>query len=165
MPRQITLQEWERKRAYEPANDADAVPPWVKRKLRLLVDEDIGAELVARLSRDKRFKIFRLRPGSSDADLWREARRRGAVLLTGNWRDFWPENQYRIQDCPGLIAVTGRTVRERSQAFEYALNESTVFEDNARWGTCRDMKIKATPTGKLQVKRYYQEGEIVVDNF
>lgn len=132
-------------------------PPRVKRKLKMLADEDIGSGIVHWLSLHKRIKLIQSPRGRSDDDVWADARRQKAVLLTGNRRDFWDDGRFPIQECPGLIVVVGSTEDERFRALQFALSyDEPIMDDNARWGTCRDLKIKVTPTGAVHEKRYVE---------
>lgn len=144
----------------------DDLPPMVRRKLVVLVDEDLSGAVLKWLEGDRRFRVLRLPAGTPDDALWHEARRHRAVLITGNARDFWSEQRFHIQHCPGLVVLVGKTAAERLRALQQAIAYSTLLEDNARWATCRDMKIKAVPNGDLIVHRYYaHEAAIRIDPF
>jgi hypothetical protein len=144
----------------------EELPPRVHRKLALLVDEDLGGAVLHWLESDRRFRVLRLPAGTNDDVLWHEARRRRAVIISGNVRDFWGEQRFHIQQCPGLLMLVGRTDKERLRALRRAIATSALLEDNARWATCRDMKIKAAPDDGLVVHRYYaHEAAIRIDPF
>lgn len=164
MLRLISGDVWE---TLYPRDDADDdLPPLVRRKLVVLVDEDLSGTVLQWLESNRRFRVLRLPAGTPDDVVWHEAQRQRAVIISGNARDFWSEQRFHIQQCPGLLVLVGSTDTERLRALRRAVATSALLEDNARWGTCRDMKIKAAPAGDLVVRRYYaNEAAIRIDPF
>ena len=165
MPKVVTEDAWEREQDSDASTrDSTPEPPRTRRKVDMVFDEAVEAEVSDAYRRSKTIRGVRLRPGLDDDDVWAEAKKRKAVLVSLDRKDFYSERKYPIQTCPGLIVLAGRTAAEHAQAFRHALAKVEVITEHQIWGSSRDMKIRASPGGAVQVKRFI-EGRIVVDNY
>jgi predicted nuclease of predicted toxin-antitoxin system len=159
MPRMISLEAFEMEVEDDPtARDAGSEPPRVRRKVPILLDENLAdPEVVQMLGRKKKnLKVRTVPAGTPDEQVWAQAKSLRAVVLTADRHDFWDDRKYQLQDCPGLVVLTGKTTRDHLQALSHALEKSPLLDDRQRYGTSRDMKIKASPAGAVQVKRFIQ---------
>ncbi len=131
------------------------------RKLRLLADENLEAELVSFVDSIEGFRSIRLQAGLDDRALWNEARRRGHAILSADI-DFWNDRLYPLRDCPGLIIVAGSTGKDRATAFlSAAVRWDLVRKHRAIPDFMHGLKIMARPNG-TSGKFWSVDGDMVI---
>jgi predicted nuclease of predicted toxin-antitoxin system len=119
--RRLTFQQWEEEQraAYSAwdrtvrALDRVHGPP---RKVRLLVDENLGDDFARFVSGEPGYKGVTESKGRKDPDLWDLARQRHLAILTAD-RDFWNDRVYPLAQCPGVILLVGGSERDLVVAF------------------------------------------------
>ena len=90
-----------------------------KRKVPLLLDENMEAEVLAELRGVSYLEVRVGRAGASDEMVWAEARRtRQAIVTTDN--DFWDDYDFPLMQSPGLIIVGGRNADEKTKSLATA---------------------------------------------
>jgi hypothetical protein len=102
-----------------------------KRKVPLLLDENLEAEFVRDLLTVKDFRVAVGTPGTSDDTLWDEARRSKAILVTSDM-DFWDDRRFPIAQSPGVIIVAGRSADDKMYSFALAV---------VSWGIIKHWRI------------------------
>jgi predicted nuclease of predicted toxin-antitoxin system len=111
--RRLTIAQWADEQQSRDAGWAKSArsaaerrgPP---RKLKLLVDENLGADFANYVSSVSSLRGYPSPLGIADEDLWELAWQRKIPLLTGD-RDFWDDQRYPLQRCPGVIVLLGST--------------------------------------------------------
>ena len=128
-----SVDEWERERREQDPDWDRFVRQFErirgpKRKVPLLLDENIEAEFVDELRAVKDFRVAVGKPGASDSDLWNEARRSKAVLVTTD-RDFWDDRKFPLAQSPGVIIVSGRSADDKLYSFTLAVVRWGIIEN------------------------------------
>src|SRR5689334_22422653 len=123
--KRISYEDWiERLRERDPGWDR-----WVrdfentrgpKRKVPLLLDENMELEVVAELREVKDFRIIVGRRGASDEIIWSEARRLKAIIVTSDM-DFWDDRKYPLPQSPGVLIVSGGSAAKKIEALAFAV--------------------------------------------
>jgi predicted nuclease of predicted toxin-antitoxin system len=122
--RRITLAEWiEQQRARDPGWDR-FVDDFIrargpKRKVPLLLDENLEADLAAQLRTVDYLKVTIGWLQASDEMVWGEARRTKQVIVTTD-EDFWNDRKYPLAQSPGVIIVAGRSAEEKVESLAVA---------------------------------------------
>jgi len=122
--RKKSYNEWEDE---QPRRDPDwdrrvrevAKLPSTKRKVPLLLDENLEAQIVAELSAVRGFRVA-VAPGETeDPKLWELARRTKALLVTCDL-DFWNDRRYPLAQSPGVIIGRGKTASHKIESLAMA---------------------------------------------
>lgn len=132
MPRERSFEEWEQEQR-------DRDPGWdrfirdfekvrgPRRKVRLLLDENLEAEFIAEIRAVGDFRVTVGRPGLKDQALWDQARAMKAILVTTDG-DFWDDRKYPLPLSPGVVIVSGQTASEKIYTFAVAMGSWDVTE-------------------------------------
>jgi predicted nuclease of predicted toxin-antitoxin system len=128
-----SLDEWEREQRKLDPNWDRSVRAFQKmrgpkRKVPLLIDENIEAELIAELQAVKDFRVSVGRPRASDKQLWNEARHTRAILVTADM-DFWDDRKFPLAQSPGVIIVSGRSADDKLYSLTLAMVEWDIVEN------------------------------------
>ncbi|MFI5258778.1 MAG: DUF5615 family PIN-like protein [Candidatus Limnocylindrales bacterium] len=111
--RRLNLAEW---RSEREASD----PSWAReereaaqrhgppRKVRFLVDENLGDNFAQYVSSVPGFRGITAPSGVDDKTLWALAWQKKIAILTAD-HDFWDDHRYPLQRCPGVILLVGPT--------------------------------------------------------
>ncbi len=120
-----------------------------KRKVPLLLDENLEAEFVRDLLTVKDFRVAVGTPATSDDTLWDEARRSKAILVTSDM-DFWDDRKFPIAQSPGVIIVQLRP-RGGLVGHHQALANTALL--------ARGIKLKSSREGV--VGKYWDGGSVI----
>jgi predicted nuclease of predicted toxin-antitoxin system len=167
VPRNIDYDAWvEKKRRLDPnferrvAESERVTGP--KRKVPLLLDQNIESEIVDTLrSLRAYFRVHRLPDGADDDRLWSEARRAKLLLVTADGSDFWRDHTFPIHESPGLVVLKGRTATDKSMAMGRAFANLGIIPIYRREGpgVLDGLKARCGPDGGTA--RWFQHGEVV----
>jgi Domain of unknown function (DUF5615) len=162
--KQCSFDEWEREQR-------ERDPDWdryvrefekirgPKRKVPLLLDENLEAEFVRDLLTVKDFRVAVGTPGTSDDTLWDEARRSKAILVTSDM-DFWDDRRFPIAQSPGVIIVAGRSADDKMYSFAFAVVSWGIIK---HWRILpfwlRGIKLKSSREGV--VGKYWDGGSVI----
>jgi predicted nuclease of predicted toxin-antitoxin system len=164
MPRERSFEEWEQEqRARDPdwdrrIRDFQRVRG-PRRKIPLLLDENLEAEFVDDLRTVRDFRVTVGNPGSDDQALWDQARAMHAILVTTDG-DFWDDRNFPLARSPGVIIISGQSASEKTYTFAMAMVSWDVIDGWRKvpnW--LRGIKLKATREG---VTGKYWDGTSVV---
>jgi predicted nuclease of predicted toxin-antitoxin system len=119
--RRLTFEQWaaEQKALYPSYDRAVREigrlhgPP---RKVRLLVDENLGDDFARFVSSQPGYRGETAAKRLKDPPLWSIARKRNLALLTAD-HDFWNDRQYPLAQSPGVIVLVGASEGDRAVAF------------------------------------------------
>jgi predicted nuclease of predicted toxin-antitoxin system len=164
-PKRIALDEWiELQRAEDPRFDRH-VEEFLrtrgpKRKVPLLLDENLEAELIAELRSIDFLKVTVSQPGIPDDAVWAEARRSKLVIVTGD-EDFWDDHRFPLARSPGVIIVAGRNAEQKSDSLATVFGMWSIQENWRRAPYFLDgCKVKASSSGVSG--RLYYEGQVIL---
>jgi len=99
-----------------------------KRKVPLLLDENLEAEFVDEVRAVKDFRVAVGPRGVGDETLWDEARRSKAILATAD-TDFWDDRKYPLAQSLGVIIVSGRLAEDKVHGFALAMGSWAIIEN------------------------------------
>jgi len=165
--KRITLDQWiDQQRAEDPQFDrhADEFARFTgtKRKVPLLLDENLEAEFVAELQSVEFLKVTISRPGISDEAVWAEARKAKQVIVTGD-EDFWDGHRFPLAQSPGVIILAGRDAEQRIDSLATAFGVWSIKENWRRAPYFLDgSKLKASSTG-VSGKHYF-DGQVITSD-
>jgi predicted nuclease of predicted toxin-antitoxin system len=164
MPRERSFEEWEQEQR-------ERDPGWnrhirdfekargPKRKVPLLLDENLEAEFVDDLRTVKDFRVTVGKPGIDDRALWDQARAMQAILVTTDG-DFWDDRNFPLAQSPGVIIISGRSASEKTHTFAMAMVSWDVINTWRKVpGWLLGIKLRAT---QEDVRGKYWDGTSVV---
>jgi predicted nuclease of predicted toxin-antitoxin system len=119
-----------------------------KRKLPLLLDENLEEALRSELRSVGRFRVIERPPSTDDRALWQDAKKKSAVLVTSDSSDFWNDRKYPVHLSPAILILKGKTAEEKLFAFVLGLltwRMEQVYRVDPSFMTT--LKIKASAEG------------------
>ena len=164
MPARCTYDEW---LARYPERDPDfasaTAPPSTKRKIRILLDEDVDG-LAESVGSRKRLRMERRAPkGASDDEVWRLAIQHNLAIVTGNKRDFWKEDKFPLVQSPGIVVVGGKNNVERLRSLDHILSQSWLLADvGSSPQAPRYTRIRAVPDGSVVTTEFWDAANDVI---
>jgi predicted nuclease of predicted toxin-antitoxin system len=119
-----TLDEWFeaeklRDATLDRATNAFMAMSGPRRKVPLLLDENMEADVLAELRGVEYLKVTVGRAGASDEMVWAEAKRTRQVIVTTD-NDFWDDHEFPLMQSPGVIIVSGRNADEKIKSLATA---------------------------------------------
>jgi predicted nuclease of predicted toxin-antitoxin system len=151
-PSRKSFEEWEaEQRARDPNWDrfvkAFQQVRGPKRKVPLLMDENLEADFVAEIQAVDYLRVSVGKAGVSDETVWQHARRIKAVLVTADL-DFWDDHRFALQQSPGVIIVAGKSAEEKVDSLATAFGLWGIAENWRKVPNWLDgCKIKASRAG------------------
>lgn len=133
-----------------------------KRKVPLLLDENLELDFVAELRSVDYLKISLARPGASDEMIWAEAQRTRQLIVTAD-EDFWDDHAFPLSKSPGVVILAGRTAEEKIECLAIAF---AIWQIRANWRRAPyfldGCKLKASTNGVIG--KHIFDGQIVLSN-
>ena len=165
--KQITLEQWiAMQRAEDPQfdrhTDEFSRTTGPKRKVPLLVDENLEAAFVAELRAIDFMKVTVGQSGIPDEAVWATARRSKLVIVTGD-EDFWDDRRFPLIQSPGVIIVAGSNAEQRIDSLATAFGIWSIKENWRRAPYFLDgSKLKASSTGVRG--KHHLDGQLVISD-
>ena len=165
--KRITLERWlELQRAADPQfdrkNEEFLRISGPRRKVPLLLDENLEAEFVAELRAVDYLKVTVSQPGIPDEAVWAEARKTKHVIVTAD-EDFWDDHRFPLAQSPGVIIVAGQNAEQKIESLATAFGIWPIRETWRLAPNFMDgLKLKASSTGVSG--KYYVDGEIIISD-
>jgi predicted nuclease of predicted toxin-antitoxin system len=164
MPRQVPFDKWEHEqRRRDPEWDRSKLAfekaHGPKRKVPLLLDENLEADFIDDVRTVKDFRVTVSNPGLSDQAVWEQARGMKAVLITAD-ADFWDDRRFPLAQSPGVVIISGRSASEKAYTFAVAVvhwDIINIWRKVPFW--LQGIKLRATREG---VRAKYWDGTSVV---
>ena len=131
-----------------------------KRKIPLLLDENMEAEFVCEIRAVKDFRVAVGKPSASDDELWSQARRSEALLVTSDM-DFWDDGRFPLAQSPGVIILAGRSAQDKVYSFALAVGRWDIIRSYRIlpfW--LRGIKLKSSREGVHG--KYWDGGSVVL---
>lgn len=118
-----------------------------KRKVPLLLDENLEADFVAEIKAVEYLRVSVARAGAPDEAVWQHAMRIKAVLVTADV-DFWDDRKFPLQQSPGVIIISGRSAADKVDSLATAFGLWAIAEKWRKVPNWLDgCKIKASRAG------------------
>jgi len=136
-------------------------PP--KRKIRVFVDASLPQEFIREVSEYKAFKLVGSAEKESDTDIYKQARKLKALLLTSD-KDFWDDRVFPLSQSPGVLIIEGTDLNEIDYAFGYFLAYFGIVDAVRKVSTYPQcMKFKINRRG-LTIKALNRDSKLKIDH-
>lgn len=164
VPDRCSYDEWLRRHPERDPDRAGALsPPSTRRKIRILLDEDVDG-LAESIGFHGRLRVERRAPkGASDDEVWRLAITHNHTIVTGNKRDFWSEDKFPLVQSPGIVVLGGRNTAERLRSLDQVLRQSWILDDVGAYPQApRYTRIRAVPDGSVVMTEFWDASNDVI---
>ena len=135
-------------------------PP--KRKIRIFVDASLPQEFVDEVNNYKAFKLVGKAQKERDPEIYKQAKRLKALLLTSD-KDFWNDQIFPLSQCPGVVIIEGTNLKDVDYCFGYFLAYFGIIDAIRKIPTYPErMKFKISREGFV-IKTLDYDSKVSID--